>query len=96
MLASPFGRGVVAFGDDGEGCFFKNLLVIFTSLLHKITEGEKMKSNKKDPYNFEKIDGFIREYDAKTNGKKPMNGKIYQKGPRAERQGPSKPDGTNM
>lgn len=55
-----------------------------------------MKSNKKDPYNFEKIDGFIREYDAKTNGKKPMNGKIYQKGPRAERQGPSKPDGTDM
>lgn len=38
-----------------------------------------MKNNKKDPYNFEKIDGFIREYDMKTNGKKPMNGKIYQK-----------------
>ena len=38
-----------------------------------------MTNNKKDPYNFEKIDGFIREYDAKTNGKKPMNGKIYQK-----------------
>ena len=55
-----------------------------------------MKSNEKDPYNFEKIGGFIREYDTKTNGKKPVNGKIYQKGPRAERQGPSKPDGTNM
>ena len=38
-----------------------------------------MKSNKKDPYNFEKIDGFIREYNNKTNDKKPMNGKIYQK-----------------
>ena len=38
-----------------------------------------MKSNEKDPYNFEKIGGFIREYDMKTNGKKPMNGKVYQK-----------------
>ena len=43
-----------------------------------------MKSNEKDPYNFEKTGDFIREYDAKTNGKKEHKGKIYQKGPRAE------------
>lgn len=43
-----------------------------------------MKNNEKDPYNFEKIDGFLREYDARTNGKKEQNGKIYQKGPRAQ------------
>ena len=43
-----------------------------------------MKSNEKDPYNFGKIDGFIREYNKKTNGKKDSGGKIYQKGPRAE------------
>lgn len=54
-----------------------------------------MKSNEKDPYNFEKIDGFIREYNMKTNGKKQMRGKVYQKGPRAEGQGSSKPDGSN-
>lgn len=38
-----------------------------------------MKDNNKDPYNFEKIDGFIREYNLKTNGKKQSGGKIYQK-----------------
>lgn len=46
-----------------------------------------MKSNKKDPYNFEKIDGFIREYDKKTNGKNQPGGKIYMKGPRAKEEG---------
>lgn len=70
----------------------KNLLFILNLILHKITEGEKMKNSKKDPYNFEKIEGFIREYDAKTNGKKQPGGKIYMKGPRAESQGPSKPE----
>ena len=39
-----------------------------------------MKSNEKDPYNFEKTGEFIREYNLKTNGKKEHNGKIYQKG----------------
>ena len=38
-----------------------------------------MKDNSKDPYNFEKIGGFIREYNLKTNGKKQPGGKIYQK-----------------
>ena len=38
-----------------------------------------MKSNEKDPYNFEKTGDFIREYDMKTNGKKDKKGKIYQK-----------------
>ena len=38
-----------------------------------------MKSNEKDPYNFEKTGGFIREYNVKTNGKKEHKGKIYQK-----------------
>lgn len=42
-----------------------------------------MKSNEKDPYNLEKIGGFIREYDAKTNGKKEPGGKIYQKSRKA-------------
>ena len=43
-----------------------------------------MKSNEKDPYNFEKTGDFIREYNLKTSGKKERKGKIYQKGPRAE------------
>lgn len=38
-----------------------------------------MKDNNKDPYNFEKIGGFIREYNLKTNGKKQSGGKIYMK-----------------
>lgn len=38
-----------------------------------------MKSNKKDPYNFEKTGDFIREYNLKTSGKKPTEGKIYRK-----------------
>ena len=54
-----------------------------------------MKSNEKDPYNFEKTEDFIREYNLKTNGKKPKDGKIYQKGPRAKSQGPSAHDGVN-
>ncbi len=44
-----------------------------------------MKSNEKDPYNFEKTGDFIREYNMKTNGKKQPDGKVYQKGPRAEK-----------
>ena len=51
-----------------------------------------MKNNEKDPYNFEKTSEFIREYDAKTNGKKHSDGKIYQKGPRAKSQGSSGKD----
>ena len=43
-----------------------------------------MKSNEKDPYNFDKIGGFIREYNMKTNGKRPTNGKIYQKSQNAK------------
>ena len=43
-----------------------------------------MKFDEKDPYNFEKIDGFIREYDMKTNGKKQSGGKIYQKSKNAK------------
>ena len=48
-----------------------------------------MKNNEKDPYNFEKTGDFIREYNQKTNAKKERKGKVYQKGPRAESQGPS-------
>lgn len=43
-----------------------------------------MKSNEKDPYNFEKIDGYLKERKMKIGEKKQMYGKIYQKGPRAE------------
>ena len=46
-----------------------------------------MKSSKKDPYNLEKIEGFIREYDAKTNGKKQPGGKIYMKSKQAKEEG---------
>ena len=54
-----------------------------------------MKSDKKDPYNFDKTEEFIREYNLKTNGKKPSGGKIYMKRPRFEGQGKSAHDGLN-
>lgn len=43
-----------------------------------------MKSNEKDPCNFEKTGEFIREYNMKTNGKKQSGGKIYQKSKNAK------------
>lgn len=43
-----------------------------------------MKRNSKDPYNFEKTENFIREYDAKTNAKQP-DGKIYMKKQRGKK-----------
>ena len=52
--------------------------------MHNIIKGEKMKRNSKDPYNFEKTENFIREYDAKTNVKQP-DGKIYMKKQRGKK-----------
>ncbi len=48
-----------------------------------------MKSNEKDPYNFEKIDPYLEQRKKEIGKKKQMYGKVYQKGPKAERQGPS-------
>lgn len=38
-----------------------------------------MKSNEKDPYNFEKIDGYLNERKRKIGAKKQMYGKVYMK-----------------
>jgi len=43
-----------------------------------------MKSNEKDPYNFEKIDGYLNERKRKIGEKKQMYGKVYQKMQNAE------------
>ncbi len=48
-----------------------------------------MQSNEKDPYNFKKIDGYLKERKKEIGERKHMYGKVYQKGPRAENQGPS-------
>ena len=45
-----------------------------------------MKSNEKDPYNFEKIDGYLRERKNAIGEMKQQYGKIYVKGPKAKRQ----------
>lgn len=38
-----------------------------------------MKSNEKDPYNFQKIDGFLKERKETIGEKKQQYGKIYVK-----------------
>ena len=62
--------------------------LIFRLFMHRISKGEKMKNNEKDPYNFEKIDGFLKERKREIGEKKQMYGKIYQKSPKSAEENP--------
>lgn len=54
-----------------------------------------MKNNEKDPYNFEKIDGYLKERRKEIGEKKQMYGKIYMKGLSTESQVPGSADRKN-
>lgn len=54
-----------------------------------------MKSNEKDPYNFEKIEPYLKERKKEIGKKKQMYGKVYMKGPRAKGQGSGASDGAD-
>lgn len=48
--------------------------------------------NSKDPYNFERIDGYLKERKKEIGEKKQMYGKIYQKSPKAKSNGSGEQD----